>query len=346
MKDKYRVLLTGKNKIIMDDIFFHMDVSFECQSTSMRYDDVLSHLRHFEPDIFLYCLYSEEKDDVMRITSLRDKFRQAYIPLVIIGDQKDCDEFERITYNAADKILVRPITVNTVRDNIIKELYTWERKKAEDEEERALAIAAEATRAIEAAQAAETAEWAKEAEAILAAGEVMTAKEARESMVPKSTTKARKDSSEKPGAPEKTSSAAKAAGAARATADKAAAAGDRRGHILVVDDDPRMLKVIRGHVKDDYDVATAINGRLALKFLEKKSTDLILLDYEMPDMKGPEVFEAIRKNPELQDVPVVFLTGVGEMEKVKEVMSLKPQGYLLKPVEHGKLLETIQNQIG
>lgn len=107
-----------------------------------------------------------------------------------------------------------------------------------------------------------------------------------------------------------------------------------------------MLKLIKEHLHEDYDIATAINGKLALKFLEKKRTDLIFLDYEMPDMNGPQVLEKIRENQELSDIPVVFLTGISEREKIEKVLSMKPQGYVLKPIDREKLITTIKNVLG
>jgi CheY-like chemotaxis protein len=121
-----------------------------------------------------------------------------------------------------------------------------------------------------------------------------------------------------------------------------------RKHILVVDDDSSVLKMVKNHLSADYDVATAINGKVALKFLESKHTDLVLLDYEMPYMSGSEVLEQIRSNPKLQDLPVVFLTGVSEREKIADVLSKKPQGYLLKPVDmerlSGMIKEVLSNK--
>ena len=64
---------------------------------------------------------------------------------------------------------------------------------------------------------------------------------------------------------------------------------NRRKHVLVIDDDPIMLKVVKEHLHENYDVATAISGKIAYKFLESKSTDIILLDYEMPGEDGPDV---------------------------------------------------------
>ena len=118
-----------------------------------------------------------------------------------------------------------------------------------------------------------------------------------------------------------------------------------RKHILVVDDDFRMLKLIKRYLDDTYDVATAINGKVALKFLESKMTNLILLDYEMPEENGPAVLEKLRANPVTSHLPVIFLTGSNDRKKIQQVLALKPQGYLLKPVDHGKLIEAIQNTL-
>lgn len=120
----------------------------------------------------------------------------------------------------------------------------------------------------------------------------------------------------------------------------------QRRHVLVVDDNAMMLKVIKEHLHGKYDVATAVSGKVALKFLERKKTDLILLDYEMPEESGPAVLEKLRASDETKDIPVIFLTGVTETKKIKEALALKPQNYLLKPVDREKLLETIAKEIG
>lgn len=119
-----------------------------------------------------------------------------------------------------------------------------------------------------------------------------------------------------------------------------------RRHILIVDDDVRMLRMIKKYLENDYDVATAVNGKVALKFLETKHTDLVLLDYEMPVEDGPSVLEKVRKNDRLKNLPVIFLTGVSSKEKIQEVLQLRPQGYLLKPINRQKLLLTIEKNIG
>lgn len=117
-------------------------------------------------------------------------------------------------------------------------------------------------------------------------------------------------------------------------------------HILVVDDNAMMLKVIKEHLHDKYDVGTAVNGKVALRFLESKTTDLILLDYDMPQENGPAILEKLRASDATKDIPVIFLTGVTESQKIKEALVLKPQGYLLKPVNREKLLAEIEKFIG
>lgn len=119
-----------------------------------------------------------------------------------------------------------------------------------------------------------------------------------------------------------------------------------RKHVLVVDDDVRMLKVLKEHLHNDFDVATAVSGKVAMKFLEKKHTDLILLDYEMPEEKGPDVLARIRANENTKSVPVIFLTGTTERDKIAKALAHKPQGYLLKPIDREKLLETITKVMG
>lgn len=117
-------------------------------------------------------------------------------------------------------------------------------------------------------------------------------------------------------------------------------------HILIVDDNVMMLKVIKEHLHEKYDVATAVSGKMALKFLERKTTDLILLDYEMPQENGPAVLAKLRASNATKHIPVIFLTGVTESKKIKEALVLKPQGYLLKPIDYDKLMEEITRVIG
>ncbi len=137
------------------------------------------------------------------------------------------------------------------------------------------------------------------------------------------------------------------AASAAAPAPAAAAPEPERKRILVIDDDPMVLKLIKGHLGEEYDIASAISGKVAYKFLGAKSVDLILLDYEMPEENGPMVYENIRKmEGDVKNVPIVFLTGVTEREKLVKALSLKPNGYLPKPINGTKLVNTVSKLIG
>lgn len=115
--------------------------------------------------------------------------------------------------------------------------------------------------------------------------------------------------------------------------------------IMIIDDDPNVLRTIRNYLQDQYVISVASSGRVALKFLEDKTVDLILLDYMMPEMDGPLVLNCIRQSPTTRDIPVVFLTGVSEKSKIKEILDMNIQGYLLKPVDAQKLIECVHNAL-
>lgn len=119
-----------------------------------------------------------------------------------------------------------------------------------------------------------------------------------------------------------------------------------RKRVLVIDDSSLMLKIIREELRDSYDVTLVTSGNLALEYLESKTTDIILLDYDMPVKNGIEVLEELRGNPKTKSIPVIFLTGVTDRQKITKALKMSPQGYLLKPIDKDKLLEMIKKFIG
>jgi CheY-like chemotaxis protein len=115
-----------------------------------------------------------------------------------------------------------------------------------------------------------------------------------------------------------------------------------RRHILAVDDNAEQLLQIKDHLKEFYEVTLVGSGRDALKFLKRRKVDLILLDYMMPGMDGPEVINEIRQDPSISSIPVIFLTGVKEKNKViKTLVDIKPQGYIVKPSKKSELVAKI-----
>ena len=105
---------------------------------------------------------------------------------------------------------------------------------------------------------------------------------------------------------------------------------ERKPRILVVDDSDFMRSRILQMLADGYDLIEADSSISAIKKIAVNRPDLVLLDYEMPICDGRQALEMIRSDPDIADIPVMFLTGRGDIDSVKKVMELKPEGYLLK----------------
>ena len=118
--------------------------------------------------------------------------------------------------------------------------------------------------------------------------------------------------------------------------------GSKRKHILIVDDNPIVLKLIRAYLQDDYKVSVVNSGKIAVEFLTKYKPDLILLDYMMPLYNGATVLKIIQSKAETKDIPVFFLTGKTDRETVEECIALHPAGYIIKPVAKTALLDKLQ----
>ena len=81
----------------------------------------------------------------------------------------------------------------------------------------------------------------------------------------------------------------------------------------------------------------AESGVAAIRTITLNRPDLVLLDYEMPVCDGRQTLEMLRSDPAFADLPVIFLTGRSDPESVRNVMSLKPAGYLLKYLKPAEL---------
>lgn len=132
----------------------------------------------------------------------------------------------------------------------------------------------------------------------------------------------------------------------KAEEERKKTARTEKKHILIIDDDRNVLKLLKAALEDRFDVTTIAHGGMALKFLVTRTPDLIFLDYQMPVENGPEVFKKIKKLDSAKNIPIVFLTGIAEREKITEVLSLKPQGYLLKPIDMERVNYTIDSLLG
>lgn len=116
--------------------------------------------------------------------------------------------------------------------------------------------------------------------------------------------------------------------------------------VLVVDDSGLVLRSIKETLQNKYEVKIAVSGKLALRIIPEFKPDVILLDYEMPDMNGATTFDEIRKIPGAEETPIIFLTSMDDKDTIVELMCKKPSGYLLKPTNANKLQETISKALG
>lgn len=119
-----------------------------------------------------------------------------------------------------------------------------------------------------------------------------------------------------------------------------------RKNLLLVDDSGFALRTIKGVIGNKYDVRMVTSGLDAISAIHQKKPDLILLDYQMPMLDGKQTMEKIKEVEGAQDIPIVFVTSVNDKEHIKAVLALRPAGYLLKPVDGDRLIQTIEGIIG
>lgn len=121
---------------------------------------------------------------------------------------------------------------------------------------------------------------------------------------------------------------------------------DGKYTVLVIDDSGLVLRSMKEVLQKEYDVKIAVSGKLGLKMIPEFRPDVILLDYEMPEMNGAEVFDEIRNLPEGKEIPIIFLTSMDDKMTIVELMKKKPMGYLLKPAKQAKLFDAIKKALG
>jgi putative two-component system response regulator len=116
--------------------------------------------------------------------------------------------------------------------------------------------------------------------------------------------------------------------------------------ILVVDDTPDNIDLLRAVLENDYRTKIAVNGERALKIANGEAKpDLILLDVMMPGMSGHEVCKALKANPDTRDIPVIFVTAMSEVADEQLGFSLGAVDYITKPVSAPIVLARIKTHL-
>ena len=117
----------------------------------------------------------------------------------------------------------------------------------------------------------------------------------------------------------------------------------RKKTVLIVDDDVTYLRTVYEWLKGSYHVGMAASGMQAISYLARNKVDLILLDYEMPIANGPQVLSMLKSDSETVQIPVMFLTGHGDKDRVLSIVGLNPADYLLKTIDKRTLLKKLND---
>ena len=116
----------------------------------------------------------------------------------------------------------------------------------------------------------------------------------------------------------------------------------RKERILIIDDDPDIRDVLDLSLSEYYTIFAATNGKEGLEMVKTKNPDLIITDYNMPVMNGPEFCRQLRRDILLRHLPVIMLTGKGETKDMVTGIESGADDYLVKPFEPETLLARIR----
>ncbi len=117
--------------------------------------------------------------------------------------------------------------------------------------------------------------------------------------------------------------------------------------ILIVDDEPNIVVSLEFLMKrEGFEVAVATDGEAALKSVEEKQPDLVLLDIMLPKKNGFEVCQTIRANPDWQGVKIVMLTAKGRDTEVAKGTALGADAYMTKPFSTKDLITQVRQILG
>jgi DNA-binding response OmpR family regulator len=113
--------------------------------------------------------------------------------------------------------------------------------------------------------------------------------------------------------------------------------------VLVIDDDPTIARIAKLTLRSKgYDVVVTEETHSGLIELFREKTDLILLDYMLPEQNGLSFLKQIRIDPELKDIPVIMITTTGLSEVVQAAVLLGANDFIAKPFNLKDLIERVE----
>ena len=118
--------------------------------------------------------------------------------------------------------------------------------------------------------------------------------------------------------------------------------------VVCVEDEPEMIDLIKLILgRRNFKLIGAVGGREGLDTIREKKPELVLLDLMMPDMDGWEVYQRMKADPELQDIPVIVVTAKAQsIDKVLGLHIAKVDDYVTKPFGPQELLASVNKVLG
>jgi len=117
--------------------------------------------------------------------------------------------------------------------------------------------------------------------------------------------------------------------------------GDKK-RILAVDDEEPIRSMLESALRNAYDVRTCPSGQDILQELQKHRPDLIIMDIMMPGIDGLQTTHILRQDERFKEIPVLFLTALGEPQAYLQSLRVGGDGYLVKPFALQDLLTRIK----
>ena len=116
--------------------------------------------------------------------------------------------------------------------------------------------------------------------------------------------------------------------------------------LLIIDDERGIRNTLKEILADEgHEVDVAENGKQGLEMAQSKAYDLIYTDIKMPEMDGMELLAAIKQNEDTENVPVVMITGHGDVETAVQALKAGAYDFLLKPLDLNRILITTKNAL-
>ena len=119
----------------------------------------------------------------------------------------------------------------------------------------------------------------------------------------------------------------------------------KRALILIVDDDVANIEILNSILEEEYDICFATSGEEAIKIALVALPDLILLDVLMPGMDGYEVCRRLKQDHLMADVPIIFVTGLGDTQAEVKGLSLGAIDYVTKPISAAIVRARVRNHV-